>query len=238
MEVAIGQTLVPENKFLVVDFNVEVLVPDGILEGEEHPPVKGALPTICAIVHISLLDLSIKLALDIEVDHVGHIVFLGFHLAAGPNYHSQLELVIGFGLDVEFFVEIDLIEGDKINPEPDATLADSGLLHFQVVGLDRIVKLYFSELGEHSVFGVDYGFTYKLVDQPCEIFVPDFDGDLAVLGKGEVLLDQEVEGGVVYLLCGLVFELCYKIGTDIYLLPILMTMKGLGLEFNSLGWRP
>ena len=208
MEIAIGQTLVPENKFLVVDFDVEVLVPDRILEGEEHPPVEGALPIISAVMHISLLDLPIELALDVEVNHVSHIIFLGFNLAAGPNYHSQLELVIGFGFDIEFFVEIDLIEGDEIHPEPDATLADSGLLHFQIVGLDGIVELYFSELGEYSVFGVDYSLTYKLVDQPCEIFVSDFDGDLAVLWEGEVLLDQEVEGGVIYLFCGLIFELC------------------------------
>lgn len=106
------------------------------------------------------------------------------------------------------------------------------------MSLDGVVKLYFSELGEHSVFGVDDCLTDKLIDEPCEIFVPDFNGYLAVLGEGEVLLYQKVEGGVVYLFCGLIFELCYKISTDIYRLPILMTMKGLGLEFRSFGWRP
>ena len=130
MKVAICQTLVPQNNFLVVDLDVEILIPDRILEGEEHPPVEGTLAAIGAIVHISLLDFPIELALNIEVDHIGHIVFLRFHLATGPDYHSQLELVVGFGLDIELFVEIYLVEGDEINPEPDAALADSGLLHF------------------------------------------------------------------------------------------------------------
>ena len=146
MEVAIGQTLISQNNFFVIHLDIEVLVPDWILEGEEHSPVEGALATIGTIMHISLLDLPIELTLDVKVNHVGHVVFLRFHLAAGPHYHSQLELVVGFGFDVELFVEIYLIEGDEIYPEPDAALADSGLLHFQVVGLDGIVELYFSEL--------------------------------------------------------------------------------------------
>ena len=78
----------------------------------------------------------------------------------------------------------------------------------------------------------------KLVNQPSEIDIPDFNSDLTILGKLKIFLDKQFETWIINFFQCLFFKLNNDRVTEIYLSPSLTTTKGFGLEFSRRGCNP
>ena len=146
MIVSVCKSLIPENKFFIIHFDIQKLISNWIFERKQHSPIEGTFATVRSIVNICIFYLAIKLALNIQIHHICHIILLCFYFTTIPNYYPQLKLFIRSCRNVKLLVQINLVKRDEVHPKSDTTLTDSRLLNLQVMSLNWVIELNFTKL--------------------------------------------------------------------------------------------